>query len=991
MKKATIGILFCLFVTSLFLFTACNKDQIGTPAGIAVDEDNNMTWTEVADTKNYVVEVTDYETREVVLSKNVRKPLFSLSELSEGDYDIRIKAIPSSRMMKESDWSETIFFHKLYETGCVYTLINNEREYQISRVGRASGEFTIEDVYRGKPVTSIADGAFRKSKSITGVTIGNNVTYIGASAFSTCPNLEKVKISDTVTDIGDTCFMSCVSLKEANIPKGLREIKDYLFAYCSSLESITLHEGIISIGESAFSGCESLKEIVIPDSVLFISEKAFFQCAGLESITVGRGVQVIYSEAFSRCSLSKGVTFSENGNLQYLDSKVFAYCKNLTGIALPEGLLYIGTNCFVGCTEFADIVIPESVTDVGSSIVYKTKICPAEEVEAGGGDKLFYASGWLVGVSMDLKISVASIGDNTITTNADGTQAKKIEIQPGTVGICRSLFHYADLLQSVRLPAGVKYVCAGAFAYCPALWKFDSYYDDALLSVGDSVFYECTSLSNVLLGQKVKEIGSYCFYKCESLNAPDTTNDNYKRLVPDSVRRIGGYAFYKTNLWNSSEEAVVYAGKWAVGVNYEKANSGSGVSVTLKPDTVGIADYAFAANNPEIMVSSINGVENVKYIGEGAFYMCQELQSVVISDSVEEISDFMFYGCVKLNDIGNPLNLVRIGRSAFYGCASLTSLDFSGLYKLETIGRSAFAYCQSLTEVLLPSYELTEVSDYAFYNCVSLKSITIPDTITSIGREAFSGCAALETLEFEQNTTNSDKLTEIGESAFYQCYTLKEVELPATVKTVGKAAFYGCVSVVDLKLSKALEYIGENAFCGLNQITDLELGSNLSYIGNYAFSGCESLKSIVLSKEIDWIGAWAFYQCNLATIYTDAESAMPNWSGRINPSYRPIVWNATLSEDGTYLLSVTKKANSIYYGNEFNSVTAPSRRGYVFKGYTLTEGGTTPEYTATDITGVADGTTLYAIWEVAPEKPPVNPDGPTGDNSGEDPSLRPAG
>ncbi len=981
MKKATIGILFCLFVTSLFLFTACNKGQIGTPTGIAVDEDNNMTWTEVADTKNYTVEVVDYETREVVLTRSVRKPIYSLSELSEGDYDIRIKAIPSSRMMKESEWSETIFFHKLYETGCVYTLINNEREYQISKVGRASGEFTIEDVYRGKPVTSIADGAFRKSKTITAVTIGNNVTYVGASAFSSCPNLQKVTMSETVTEIGNNCFMLCVSLKEVNVPKGVTVINQYLFANCSSLESITLHDNVKAIGESAFSGCGSLKEIVIPDSVVTIGQKAFENCKGLDSLTVGKGVNVIYSDAFKNCSLANGITFAQNGNLQYLDARVFSYCTNLKGVDLPEGLLYIGTNCFVGCSEFEHITIPDSVTQVGTSIIYKTKLCTAEE--AANEEKLFYADKWLVGVSFPLKTTVVSIGDDSVLAE-DGTPAKKIDIKEGTVGICSSLFYRADLLQSVRLPSTVKYVGSGAFQSCPKLFKFDAYNDDALEVVGSGAFYECTNLSTVRMGQNLKEIGSYCFYKCEGLGAPDESN--YHLLIPDSVRKIGGYAFFKSKLWNNTAGSVVYAGKWAVGVNMEKVSAT--FDVTLKEDTVGIADYALAATDEEKMLTNVSGMDNVKYIGEGAFYMCGGLQSVTITDYIEEISDFMFYGCVSLSDIGNPLNLIRIGRSAFYGCRALTSLDLSSLYKLETIDRSAFAYCDKLTEVLLPSYALTEVSDYAFYNCVALKNMTIPDTITTIGKEAFAGCAALETLEFEQNTSNSGELTEIGESAFYQCYMLKEVKLPATVKMVGKAAFYGCVSVLNLELSDSLEYIGENAFCGLNQITDLELGNNLNYIGNYAFSGCESLKSVTLSKEIDWIGAWAFYQCNLATIYTDAEEAMPDWSGRINPSYRPIVWSATLSGDGTYVLSVTKKANSIYYGNEFNVVTAPSRRGYTFKGYSTTEGATVAEYSATDISNVSDGTTLYAVWEVASVvDPPVNPEGPTGEQT---PSEEPA-
>lgn len=975
MKKATIGILFCLFVTSLFLFTACNTDKIGTPKGIVFDEDNNMTWTEVADTKNYVVEVTDYVTKEVVLSANLRKPLCSLADLSEGDYDIRIKAIPSSRMKEESDWSETIFFHKIYETGCVYTLINNEREYQISRVGRAQGEFTIEDVYRGKPVTAIADSAFYRSKTITSVTVGKNVTSIGESAFANCVNLEKVVLSDNITFLGNACFMSCNSLKVVNIPAGITELNEYIFAYCPSLESITIPDNVNTIYESAFINCTALTEVVIPDSVTAIYQKAFYYCSALESVTIGSGVKTIYDQAFASCSLSKGITFSPNSSLTELDTRVFAYSKNLTGVVLPEGLQYIGTNCFASCPKFETVDLPDSLTNLGASVFYKTKICPEEEVNYG--EKLFYADNWLVGVSQPLKITVESIGDGSVPPKEDGTPAKRIDIAEGTVGLCQYIFAKAELLQSVILPRTVKYVCGAAFSQCPKLYKFDAYDDDELLVVGNSTFYECTNLTNVRMGQKVKEIGAYCFYMCSGLDVP--SEENYHLLVPDSIRKIGGQAFLRTKLWNTaSVNKEVYAGKWVVGIKVLEDLFQTSLNITLKDDTIGIADYAFSNVSMGASILSVNNTNSVKYIGAGAFYGCEDLTTFVITDNIIEVPDFMFYGCKNLKDIGTPLNLERIGRSAFYGCSSLKNIDLSSLYRLESIGQSAFAYCQHLSEVILPEYGVLEnISDYAFYYCNMLEKVTIPDTITSIGQEAFASCFALETLTFEQNETGSDKLTEIGDSAFYQCYTLKEVVIPDTVQTIGKAAFYGCVSVENLQLSSALTYIGENAFCGLNQITDVEFGDNLKYIGNYAFSGCESLRSINLSKNVEWIGSWAFFQCNLATIYTDADAFMPNWSGRINPSYRPIVWSATLSEDNNYVVSVTKKADSIYYGNEYNIISAPSRRGYIFKGYTLTEGGVTPEYSASELSNLSDGTVLYAVWEAEPE--PVPDENPPAD------------
>ena len=147
--------------------------------------------------------------------------------LEEGDYIIRIRALARMQNTSDSEWSQPYEFHKEYETGCTYVLVNNGTEYEISRAGRATGDIVIEEIYRGKPVTGIADGAFRNVSRITGIVLGANVKRIGANAFNGCANLT----------------------------------------------SVTLPEGLETIDNAAFRGCENLTEIVIPDSVL---QKPYF-------------------------------------------------------------------------------------------------------------------------------------------------------------------------------------------------------------------------------------------------------------------------------------------------------------------------------------------------------------------------------------------------------------------------------------------------------------------------------------------------------------------------------------------------------------------------------------------------------------------------------------------------------------------------------------------------------------------------------------------
>lgn len=965
MKKATIIALILVCLTSLALFfTACSTNKIATPSNIAFDEDNNMTWDENKDAKGYEVEITNHDTSEVQ-TFTPRKELFSLSDLEEGDYDIRIKALPSSRRNEESDWSKTIYFHKKYETGCVYTLVNNGREYEITRVGRAKGAFTIEDEYRGKPVTTIADGAFKKSKTITDVTVGKNVTYVGATAFGSCFNLVKVTFADTVTKIGESCFLSCYALEEVNIPRGLSSLPDYVFQSCRSLKAITIPETIKSIGVSAFFDCESLTELVIPDSVTSIGKNAFEECSSVKSLTIGNGLSVLNNNAFVNCSALETVDFQTDGNLQYVLNKAFAGCSSLTSVTLPDGLIYLGSNAFLNCVKLESLNIPDSLQYMGDSVVYKTKLQSASE--SATGNKFFYADNWLVGVSTDLKHKIKSIdndGITIVTKEADPdkgtkeeTQKLSMKISDGITGIAASVFRQAKLLEKVTLPRSVKYVCQAAFYKCEKLRYFDAYESD-LVSIDAATFYECESLSEVRVGQKLRYIGEYSFYKC-ALKMPEN-EELYSNIVPDSVRQIGRYAFFNSGIWkNAAGQGVIYAGKWIIGYNDMIKDT-----ITLKDGTVGIADYAFVG-------SSLNSVENtasVRYLGEGAFYRCEKLTKYDLSSDVRSIDDFTFYGCSSLNDLGNqsPVQLESVGRSSFYACQSLKSIDLSQCPRLKTVGIMAFGY-SGLEEVILPEYTLDTISPYSFYECNALKTITIPVTVQSIGAQAFFGCDNLEEVIFAEDEYESSVVKSIGDSAFYRCYSLKEINLPDSVKTVGDSAFYGCSAVEKLKLDNSLESIGDNSFTNLVALSELVLPKTLKRIGNSAFSGLENLSSVTLPVNVEWLGAYAFFGCDLASVYTEATKPSENWHGRWNASYRPVVWGVTLSEDKSYVVSLVKTADSVTNENEYSAVSAPVRSGYDFKGWATEEGSDKPVYGAIDLTKAPEGTTLYAVWAEKPQ------------------------
>ena len=163
-----------------------------------------------------------------------------------------------------------------------------------------------------------------------------------------------------------------------------------------------------------------------------------------------------------------------------------------------------------------------------------------------------------------------------------------------------------------------------------------------------------------------------------------------------------------------------------------------------------------------------------------------------------------------------------------------------------------------------------------------------------------------------------------------------------------------------ITFNENLQSIGDYAFHGDTKILSLELPASLKTIGRYAFKYCTGLKSLLLRSDVETIGMHAFYACNALTIYTDATDSLKGWDKYFNSSYKGVVYGCTLSEDGTYVVSVTINEKTLQH-LETATFSGPESYTYLFMGWALSEGGEVA-YTADELKNVPIGTTLYAIW-----------------------------
>lgn len=189
-----------------------------------------------------------------------------------------------------------------------------------------------------------------------------------------------------------------------------------------------------------------------------------------------------------------------------------------------------------------------------------------------------------------------------------------------------------------------------------------------------------------------------------------------------------------------------------------------------------------------------------------------------------------------------------------------------------SIGKQAFQNCYRLTAVKLPD-NLDKISGYAFANCTTLVSLNVPVGTSDISDYAFSHCSSLTSISLHSG------LTSIGMSAFAGCSALRSLSLPERLNSIGDNAFENCSGLISLSLPEGLTYIGNYAFNYCTGLTTISLPDGLTAIGGHAFSFCTSVSSLYLPASLTSVGSHAFGQCfSLANIYYHRDSPVAETS-----------------------------------------------------------------------------------------------------------------
>ena len=252
--------------------------------------------------------------------------------------------------------------------------------------------------------------------------------------------------------------------------------------------------------------------------------------------------------------------------------------------------------------------------------------------------------------------------------------------------------------------------------------------------------------------------------------------------------------------------------------------------------------------------------------------------------TVKQIDSYAFEKNTTLTSVSIPETVTELKYSAFKDCTSLTAVTIpSGLTKAGSLGNGAFSGCSALTTVQFGS-GLTSIPE-ALFESTGLKTITLPESVTSIGMWAFADCAKLEQVSFPASLTSIDgcafenctaltavtlpkRLTELGNDVFENCSALKSVWIPKSLTNIngfGDGCFAGCTALTDITFETGITKIADHQFDG-SPIKSITIPGTVTTIGMSAFSDCANLTAIDLPTSVTEIDAYAFSSTGLTAV-----------------------------------------------------------------------------------------------------------------------------
>ena len=527
----------------------------------------------------------------------------------------------------------------------------------------------------------------------------------------------------------------------------------------------------------------------------------------------------ISREAFKNCTSLTTITFPNS--LQQIEEAAFYGCSNLKSVVIPNSETNLRESIFQNCTSLESVTLPSSITEIPSAIF-------------GGCTSL---------TTIEIPNTVTFIGNGAFS----GSGLTEIVIPSSVTEISSFAFQDCNGLTTITIPASVEKIGSYAFKGCKnltinccassipggwnAYWNYDNRPYNLGSCGGEQTWTVTVSANNSSYGS-VSGGGTYANGSTVTITA--TPADDYT------------FVKWSNGLTNATETITVTSDTTIV-AEFAKIGEVSPLQYEITSNTtVKVAKSNSYSNLTEVVIPETVVIDGKTYtvtsIGEKAFEDCYKLTSVTIPNTVTSIGGSAFWFCTNLTSITIPKSVTSIGFRAFRYCVSLSNISVESGNKKYASEDGVLFDCNKTTLVCYPAGKTG--------------SYTIPESVISIGENAFCECSKLTSI------TIPNSVKSIEDWAFYRCSGLKSVTIPNSVERIEYGAFEECSNLSSISISESVSYIAECVFAGCGSLTTVTIPNSVTNIMYGTFMDCGNLTTINLPNTILSIAEEAFKNCN---------------------------------------------------------------------------------------------------------------------------------
>lgn len=798
-----------------------------------------------------------------------------------------------------------------------YALNDDRTYYIVNGIGGLTGDISIPDEYKNKPVKEIAENAFANCAALTSIEIGANVEKIGKKAFYNCTALTAATLGEKVEKIEESTFEKCKALKSVTVSASVKKIDDKSFTGCNALENIyytgtasdwaqidfyyslgsyssTIANPLYSsngnrklyignqlltdadlsdaaeIKPTAFYGCKQLKSVTTGGNLKTIGEYAFYGCTQITSLTLENGLTEIGASAFNRCGSLASVTLPDS--VKIIGKSAFNECGNLTYAKIGNGVTYIAYGAFMGCENLSTLILGNSVAEICEGAFYSCNSLSSVTIPASaifiGKEAFMYTalteatflntSGWIANKSdalTDADLADTANAAKLLVNSVLDNGYAEAEIEKPTLQYTLSSDKTYYILNNVGTVSRSDITVPEKYKEIP------------VRALADNAFANCKSLKSISLPGCMKSIPSNAFSGCSSLQSIE----------------VRGYLSGGYEEVYASSDGVLYNANFTQIICIPAAKTEVKLSASI--------GKSMFANNLNLKKIVLTGG---KSIGEYAFSGCTNLVEVILPDSLTSIGNNAFNGCTSLEKItiGSGLNSVEY--NAFKGCNKLTDVSVADGISLQ--GLSSLLSSVVIDGGWSPHTYLKDIISYNEYGGGLY-----------LGNESNPYVALIKPANTDVKSVriHADTQFIIGE-AFYECENLTKVIMQNGLTAIGRYAFYNCENLTDVSVPDSVAFIGEYAFENCEKLKFNKDGEN-KYLGNASNPYAALIKAdadveiLSLHKDVKVIAENALSECNFHLTQVTIPDGIVNF-------------DADVLDCGS-LESITVSANNPFYAS----------------------------------------------------------------------------